>query len=67
MSCAETDSTFPAESRNKAVALLAQDKKTYHVQIFSGVAHGFASRGDLNDPYQRESQNPSVNSSLLQN
>lgn len=34
--------------------MLSEDKKAYHVQLFSGVEHGFALRGDQNDPYQRK-------------
>jgi len=25
----------------------------YHVQLFQGVAHGFALRGDMSDPWQK--------------
>jgi dienelactone hydrolase len=42
----ETDHTFPKESRRRAEDLLEEVKATYHVQIFSGVAHGFGTRGD---------------------
>lgn len=55
LSCAETDHTFPTESRNKAIDILIKDKKRYGVQVFSGVAHGFALRCDLDVPYERES------------
>ncbi|ORY05288.1 hypothetical protein BCR34DRAFT_590949 [Clohesyomyces aquaticus] len=47
ISCAGVDHTFDAQSRNKAVQIMAEGKKTYHVQLFSGVAHGFALRGDM--------------------
>jgi len=50
MSCAETDRTFPVESRRRAEDILVQRKFPYHIQVFSGVSHGFASRGDLGDP-----------------
>jgi len=46
LSCAEVDHTFPAESRRRAEDLLAEGKKSYLVQVFSGVSHGFATRGD---------------------
>ncbi|EAU93581.2 hypothetical protein CC1G_02811 [Coprinopsis cinerea okayama7 len=46
LSLAETDFTFPPESRRRAVDILAEKKATYHVQLFSGVSHGFATRGD---------------------
>ncbi|KIJ93590.1 hypothetical protein K443DRAFT_684437 [Laccaria amethystina LaAM-08-1] len=46
LSCAETDHTFPTESRRRAEDILAEVKATYHVQVFSGVLHGFGTRGD---------------------
>jgi hypothetical protein len=50
VSLAETDSTFPRTSLYRATDILAQNKKQYHVQVFSGVSHGFATRADPNDP-----------------
>ncbi|KAJ2928388.1 hypothetical protein H1R20_g8697, partial [Candolleomyces eurysporus] len=50
LSCAETDEAFPTADRNQAVDLLTQNNKTYHYQVFSGTEHGFATRGDPNDP-----------------
>lgn len=54
LSCAETDYTFSTESRNKAIDILSKDKKPFGVQIFSGVAHGFALRCNLDVPYERK-------------
>ena len=34
--------------------ILRDRKAIYHYQEFSGVEHGFALRGDEDDPYQRE-------------
>jgi hypothetical protein len=42
----ETDFTFPTESRRRAEDILIETKATYHIQLFSGVNHGFATRGD---------------------
>jgi len=52
-SCAETDNTFPAELRHKAEAIVQANKMNYHFQLFSGVAHGFAIRGDPNNENER--------------
>lgn len=52
LSCAEEDHAFPPELRRKALDLLQRDKKIYHLQLFQGVSHGFATKADLNDPYQ---------------
>ena len=30
--------------------------KQYHLQLFSGVQHGFALRGNVDDPYERKSR-----------
>ncbi|KZT54599.1 alpha/beta-hydrolase [Calocera cornea HHB12733] len=54
-SCAETDNTFPADLRHKAEAIVQANKLNYHFQLFSGVVHGFAIRGDPKDENQRMS------------
>jgi hypothetical protein len=46
MNVVETDKSFPKESRRRAEDILEEVKATYHVQIFSGVSHGFGTRGD---------------------
>ena len=42
----ETDSAFPTESRRRAEDILIEKKATYHIRLFSGVEHGFATKGD---------------------
>ena len=53
LSCAETDFTFETDSRNKAIQILREATKPYHLQLFSGVEHGFALRCDLSDAHAR--------------
>ncbi|KAI1424505.1 Alpha/Beta hydrolase protein [Xylaria sp. FL1777] len=53
LSCSEIDHTFDVPSRRRALDILREEKKVYHYQLFAGVQHGFALRGDPNDPYQR--------------
>jgi len=53
LSCAENDHAFPTEKRQKAERLLQEEGKKYQVQLFQGVAHGFAVRCNLDDPYER--------------
>ncbi|KAK0493465.1 Alpha/Beta hydrolase protein [Armillaria luteobubalina] len=48
LSCAEIDHTFPLESRRRAEDILIENKSKYCFQVFSGVSHGFSSRGDPN-------------------
>ncbi|KAG6840326.1 hypothetical protein C0991_007439 [Blastosporella zonata] len=45
--CAEVDRAFPVESRRRAEDLLVEAKATYHISVFSGVSHGFATRCNL--------------------
>ncbi|KAK0209976.1 Alpha/Beta hydrolase protein [Desarmillaria ectypa] len=42
------DHTFPLESRRRAEDILIEIKASYCFQVFSGVKHGFALRGDPN-------------------
>lgn len=54
LSCAEVDHTFDLHSRQRALEILQAEKKPYQLQLFSGVEHGFALRGDLENPYERQ-------------
>ncbi|EGN93573.1 hypothetical protein SERLA73DRAFT_189276 [Serpula lacrymans var. lacrymans S7.3] len=49
LSCAEVDRAFPVEARRRAEDILVANKTHYHIQVFAGVSHGFATRGDLNN------------------
>lgn len=62
LSCSETDHTFGTEDRNKAIDMLREDKKDYQLQLFSKVAHGFALRCNLDDPYERMVKEQSLKS-----
>ncbi|KAM5370027.1 hypothetical protein ACJZ2D_008710 [Fusarium nematophilum] len=53
LSCSEVDHTFDVPSRRRALDILQDGNKTFHYQLFGGVEHGFALRGDPDDPYQR--------------
>ncbi|KAK5630616.1 hypothetical protein RRF57_006331 [Xylaria bambusicola] len=56
LSCAETDHTFDVPSRRRALDILQEEKKIYNYQLFAGVEHGFALRGDPEDPYQLDNK-----------
>ncbi|CAI6080459.1 unnamed protein product [Clonostachys chloroleuca] len=62
LSCSEIDHTFDGPSRRKALQILQERKKTFNYQLFSGVEHGFALRGDPDDPYQRWVKEESLSS-----
>ncbi len=51
----EVDHTFPLESRRRAEDILVAKKAVYTFQVFSGVTHGFAVRGDPNISDSRKS------------
>ncbi|KUL82782.1 hypothetical protein ZTR_10883 [Talaromyces verruculosus] len=53
LSCSETDHTFNTESRRKAMEIMQMDNKIYQLQLFAGVEHGFALRGNMDVPYER--------------
>lgn len=60
LSCAENDHAFGTESRRKAIDILMEQKTPYQEQLFYNVGHGFASRGNLQDPYERWVKEQSV-------
>lgn len=46
--------SFPLSSRRRAEDILVHTKSSYYFQVFSGVAHGFAVRGNPEVPDERE-------------
>jgi hypothetical protein len=42
----DNDFMFPLASRRRAEDILSAKKASYHTQVFSGVEHGFAVRGN---------------------
>ena len=54
LSCSEIDHTFPNEFRNRAVDIMQAEKKRFQVQLFQGVEHGFALRGNIDNAYERK-------------
>lgn len=57
ISAAETDGIFPPELRHETEKVLAEIGARYQLDLFSGVEHGFAVKGDVKDPlvkYARE-------------
>lgn len=50
ISAAETDTIFTTELRHATEAKLAEIKARYQMDLFSGVEHGYACRGDLTNP-----------------
>lgn len=51
ISAAETDSIFTEELRHQTEAKLKENGNCYQLDLFSGVSHGFAARGDTSNPW----------------
>lgn len=51
ISAAEQDEIFTAELRAKTEEILRRIKATYYMELFSGVPHGYAVRGDPKDKW----------------
>ncbi|KZZ91411.1 dienelactone hydrolase [Moelleriella libera RCEF 2490] len=47
IAAAETDNIFTTEKRHKSEEILKGTKKPFQINLFSGVEHGFAVRGNL--------------------
>lgn len=47
IAAAETDDIFTTEKRHKSEEILKATKQPFQINLFSGVSHGFAVRGDL--------------------
>lgn len=50
ISAAQTDLIFPPELRHQTEATLVEIGARFQIDLFSGVSHGFAVRGDILDP-----------------
>lgn len=53
IAAAEHDDIFTVDKRHESENILTKIEKDYQINLFSGVHHGFAVRGDLNDEKQR--------------
>lgn len=53
IAAAETDAIFPAEMRHKSEGILLKSGQPYQINLYSGVSHGFAVRGDMSVKVQK--------------
>ncbi|KAL4867961.1 hypothetical protein BDV12DRAFT_170370 [Aspergillus spectabilis] len=53
IAAAETDAIFPAENRHRSEEILKEVGVPYQVSLYSGVAHGYAVRGDITNTVVR--------------
>ncbi|KAH6903414.1 hypothetical protein BKA70DRAFT_1300910 [Coprinopsis sp. MPI-PUGE-AT-0042] len=59
------DFTFSAESRRRGVDILTETKAVYYMQVFGGVTHGFATKGDISVAHIRKPFPSAANKTLL--
>lgn len=64
ISAAETDSIFPEQLRWKSEGILKKAGYPYQINLFSGVEHGFATRAELGNKWQRWSKEQAFNQAV---
>ncbi|KAJ9360444.1 hypothetical protein DTO027B9_1428 [Paecilomyces variotii] len=65
IAAAETDGIFPPEKRHESEEILKETGLPYHLSLYSGVAHGFAVRGDLSKSVVRYAKEAAFIQALL--
>ncbi|KAI1326756.1 dienelactone hydrolase [Xylariaceae sp. FL0255] len=53
IAAAETDQIFPSEKRHRSEEILKEGGHPYQINLYSGVVHGFAVRGEISDKKQK--------------
>lgn len=53
IAAAEVDHIFPTEKRHKSEEILIKTGQPWQINLYSGVSHGFAVRGDMEDQKAR--------------
>jgi dienelactone hydrolase len=53
IAAAEVDDIFPTNLRHESETILRETGVPYQLNVYSGVDHGFAVRGDLSDKRQK--------------
>ncbi|KAG8666624.1 hypothetical protein FPOAC2_11740 [Fusarium poae] len=52
IAAAELDDLFTVEKRHESESILSKSKQDFQINLFSGVHHGFAVKGDMSDERQ---------------
>ena len=52
IAAAEKDQLFPTDKRHRSEQILSERGLPYQINLYSGVGHGFAVRGDLNKRHE---------------
>jgi dienelactone hydrolase len=53
---AEIDTVWPAEHRHEAEGILSKTGQPYQINVYGGVQHGFAARGDMSNAHLKTSK-----------
>lgn len=53
IAAAETDSIFTTEKRHLSEEILKRSGQPYQINLYSGVLHGFAVRGNMSNKVER--------------
>ena len=53
IAAAEKDQLFPKEKRHRSETILIETKQQFQINLYSGVAHGFATRCDLAKKHEK--------------
>ncbi|GMM35938.1 protein [Saccharomycopsis crataegensis] len=65
ISAAQDDVMFPAVARHKAEEILIKNQQRFQIDLFSGVSHGFAVRGDLKNPVVKYAYDKALSDQLV--
>lgn len=65
ISAAQTDSVFPPELRYETETKLVEIGARFQIDLFSGVSHGYAVRGDILDPVVKYAKEKTLNDQVL--
>lgn len=65
ISAAEQDTGFPTELRHKAEAILSENKVRFQIDLFLGVEHGFAVRGDITKAEVKYAKEKTLNDQVV--
>ncbi|QKX63376.1 uncharacterized protein TRUGW13939_10546 [Talaromyces rugulosus] len=56
IAAAEIDTVWPTEHRHEAEGILSKTGQPYQINVYGGVQHGFAARGDMSNAHLKTSK-----------
>ncbi|PHH93318.1 hypothetical protein CDD83_7103 [Cordyceps sp. RAO-2017] len=64
IAAAETDAIFPNDKRHRSEEILVKTKQPYQINLYCGVEHGFAVRGEVNVKVQKFAREQALKQAL---